>query len=137
MCKHVAAVLYGIGARLDEKPQLLFVLRGVDENELLAGAGQDLALARSAPTAAKVLNDSDVAALFGLEMAEINDSGAPVPTTPKPPRRTKAMNKGKAAAPTKALAAQNDGLPRRARSKVGSRRKVKIRAGKKARTKAD
>src|SRR5437870_7837335 len=32
MCKHVAAELYGIGARLDERPQLLFVLRGVDEN---------------------------------------------------------------------------------------------------------
>src|SRR5229473_3072421 len=29
MCKHVAAALYGVGARLDEKPQLLFVLRGV------------------------------------------------------------------------------------------------------------
>ena len=41
MCKHVAAALYGVGARLDEKPQLLFVLRGVDENELLASAGQD------------------------------------------------------------------------------------------------
>ena len=36
MCKHVAAALYGVGARLDEKPQLLFVLRGVDESELLA-----------------------------------------------------------------------------------------------------
>ena len=44
MCKHVAAALYGVGARLDEQPQLLFVLRGVDENELLAGAGQDLSL---------------------------------------------------------------------------------------------
>jgi uncharacterized Zn finger protein len=29
MCKHVAAVLYGAGARLDEKPELLFTLRGV------------------------------------------------------------------------------------------------------------
>jgi uncharacterized Zn finger protein len=70
MCKHVAAVLYGIGARLDEQPQLLFVLRDVDENELLASAGQDLALTRAAPNAAKVLDESDVAALFGLEMAE-------------------------------------------------------------------
>ena len=43
MCKHVAAVLYGVGARLDEQPQLLFVLRGADEAELIAGAGQDLA----------------------------------------------------------------------------------------------
>jgi uncharacterized Zn finger protein len=70
MCKHVSAVLYAIGARLDEKPQLLFVLRGVDENELIAGAGQDLPLSRETPGAAKVLSDTDVAALFGLEMAD-------------------------------------------------------------------
>jgi uncharacterized Zn finger protein len=70
MCKHVAAALYGIGARLDEKPELLFVLRGVDENELLSDAGQDLLLIRAAPGAATLLGDNDVAALFGLEMAE-------------------------------------------------------------------
>ena len=70
MCKHVAAALYGVGARLDEQPKLLFVLRGVDENELLAGAGQDLGRSEQARASAKVLNDGDVAALFGLEMAE-------------------------------------------------------------------
>jgi uncharacterized Zn finger protein len=83
MCKHVAAALYGVGARLDEKPQLLFVLRGVDENELLANAGQDLALTRTAPVAAKMLHYSDVAALFGLEMAEPAASDAAIPTSPK------------------------------------------------------
>ena len=31
MCKHVAAVLYGIGARLDHQPELLFALRKVDQ----------------------------------------------------------------------------------------------------------
>ena len=36
MCKHVAAVLYGVGARLDQKPELLFKLRGVDHEELIA-----------------------------------------------------------------------------------------------------
>ena len=30
MCKHVAAVLYGIGARVDENPFLFFELRGID-----------------------------------------------------------------------------------------------------------
>src|SRR5665213_3585096 len=68
MCKHVAAALYGVGARLDEKPELLFVLRGVDEKELLASAGQDLLETKGAPSSAKLLGDSDVAALFGLEM---------------------------------------------------------------------
>ena len=36
MCKHVAAVLYGIGARLDHQPELLFRLREVDEKDLIA-----------------------------------------------------------------------------------------------------
>src|SRR5579863_4389414 len=64
MCKHVAAVLYGVGARLDNKPQLLFVLRGVDENELLATAGPDVALGKSVPAAGRLLDSTDVAALF-------------------------------------------------------------------------
>jgi uncharacterized Zn finger protein len=68
MCKHVAAVFYGIGARLDEKPALLFELRGVDENELLANVGQEFPLKKAVPAATKVLDDSDVAGLFGLEM---------------------------------------------------------------------
>jgi uncharacterized Zn finger protein len=70
MCKHVAAVLYGVGARLDERPELLFELRGVDENELIARAGQNFALAQAPAGSAKVLDDGDVAVLFGLEMAE-------------------------------------------------------------------
>jgi uncharacterized Zn finger protein len=70
MCKHVAAVLYGIGARLDEKPALLFELRGVDEHELLANVGQELSLKKPVPATTKVLDDSDVAGLFGLEMVE-------------------------------------------------------------------
>lgn len=131
MCKHVAAVLYGIGARLDEKPRLLFVLRGVDENEMLAGSGQDLAISKSAPVAANVLDDNDVAALFGLEMAETIDSFAAVPIAAKPARRTKATNEGKAPKATKAPAAQNVDRSGRARSKVGSRRKAKIRGGRK------
>lgn len=35
MCKHVAAVLYGIGARLDENPFLFFTLRGIDVDHLI------------------------------------------------------------------------------------------------------
>ena len=77
MCKHVAAVLYGVGARLDHNPELLFVLRGVDENDLLARAGSDLSLAKPAPTHAKVLGDGDVAALFGIDVAASGDVAAP------------------------------------------------------------
>jgi uncharacterized Zn finger protein len=88
MCKHVAAVLYGVGARLDQQPHLLFVLRGVDQNELIADAGQGLA-AGSAPTFAKVLQDDDMAALFGLEMADGESSRVSASAKPKPARRMK------------------------------------------------
>jgi uncharacterized Zn finger protein len=92
MCKHVAAALYGVGARLDEKPQLLFVLRGVDENELITGAGENLSLATTTPSPAKVLDGSDMAALFGLEMAENANSEVPIHPNPQ---STKAKRKRK------------------------------------------
>jgi uncharacterized Zn finger protein len=96
MCKHVAAVLYGVGARLDQSPQLLFVLRGVDENELLAAAGPDLTLSQSAGSKAKVLDDTDMAALFGLEMADDAGSGSAVPAAPKRSRPSKTVKRSKA-----------------------------------------
>jgi uncharacterized Zn finger protein len=77
MCKHVAAVLYGVGARLDEKPALLFALRGVDQNQLLGDAGQELSLKKTVPATTKVLDDGDVAALFGLEMVETERTDTP------------------------------------------------------------
>ncbi|NWG75341.1 MAG: hypothetical protein HXY24_12145 [Rubrivivax sp.] len=70
MCKHVAAVLYGVGARLDDKPELLFRLRRVDEKELLAGAARGLPLAAKKPAAKKVLAGEDLSGLFGLELAD-------------------------------------------------------------------
>ena len=57
MCKHVAAVLYGVGARLDERPELLFALRKVDQKDLIATAGAGLPLARKAPAAGRVLRE--------------------------------------------------------------------------------
>jgi uncharacterized Zn finger protein len=90
MCKHVAAALYGVGARLDHEPRLLFVLRGVDEQELLASAGEDVSLTKGAPATAQVLDAGDVAALFGLEMADAVDPGTAVPTHAKPTKTRKA-----------------------------------------------
>ena len=92
MCKHVAAVLYGIGARLDHQPELLFRLHSVDEKELIAGAGKALPQAKRAPAAGKVLDGEDLAALFGLDMAP--GAGA----TTAEPKRTKARAGKKVAA---------------------------------------
>jgi uncharacterized Zn finger protein len=69
MCKHVAAVLYGIGARLDHQPELLFTLRKVDQQDLIAKAGSDLSKKRKGPAGAKVLASDDLSGMFGIEMA--------------------------------------------------------------------
>jgi len=69
MCKHVAAVLYAIGARLDKQPELLFRLHGVDERELLVHAGAARPLAKKRPDAATVLEGEDLSELFGLDLA--------------------------------------------------------------------
>src|ERR1039457_3656806 len=106
MCKHVAAALYGVGARLDEKPQLLFVLRGVDENELLARAGQGLPLTRATPSAAKVLDDNDVAALFGLEMVETTNSDTRTPPASKRHQRSNTSRESKTPALKKTATAK-------------------------------
>ncbi|MBI3938768.1 MAG: hypothetical protein HY323_17495 [Betaproteobacteria bacterium] len=76
MCKHVAAVLYGIGARLDEKPELLFALRKVNEKDLIAKAGKDLTLTGKAPAAGKVLEGAELAEIFGIEIAQAAEPGA-------------------------------------------------------------
>jgi len=102
MCKHVAAVLYGIGSRLDEKPELLFHLRAVDENDLVADLDTALPLAKKGPDAGKVLESDDISALFGLDMAEESVGG----TGPAPPRPAKKDGKS------------------RTEGKVGARKKV-------------
>ena len=130
MCKHVAAVLYGVGARLDEQPQLLFVLRDVDENELLASAGQDLPLTSAAPSAAKVLDESDVAALFGLEMTETTRIDTPTPIAQKRPSRSKMKRSSEKAAETKRLAAKKRNLPHIARAKAEPKWATLVRARK-------
>lgn len=73
MCKHVAAALYGVGARLDEQPQLLFKLRDVDENDLIAHVTKNAAtlpLAKHQVASKKILADDDLSKLFGLDMAK-------------------------------------------------------------------
>jgi uncharacterized Zn finger protein len=85
MCKHVAAVLYGIGARFDHQPELLFRLRAVDEAELIANAGAAAPLAKQKPSAAKILGSENLSEIFGLDMAQ----NAPPVAEPAAPKRVK------------------------------------------------
>jgi uncharacterized Zn finger protein len=132
MCKHVAAVLYGVGARLDQSPQLLFVLRGVDENELLAGA--DLASVKSAPRSkASVLDDTDMAALFGLEMADGGGAEGPGAADAKPAGGVKTKKRGNAPAVAKPVKAKTGKAPARKQVVTVPEPKVFVRTGRRAR----
>jgi uncharacterized Zn finger protein len=81
MCKHVAAVLYGVGARLDQKPELLFQLRAVDERDLLTNLNPAVALAGNPAASARSLKTEDLSALFDLDMAP--GAAPPAPSTPR------------------------------------------------------
>jgi uncharacterized Zn finger protein len=119
MCKHVAAVLYGIGARLDEQPELLFKLRKVDEKDLIAKAGKGLPLSKRGPAKDKVLAADGLSELFGLEIGSSADEpAAEAAPTPKKARRThraaKARSKPAAfAAPAKTAAHRSSTSPRK------------------------
>lgn len=86
VCKHVAAVLYGVGARLDEQPELLFTLRRVDAANLVTQAAELPIETKKTPPRARVLDDAELADVFGIEMATAAE--APPVTKKKPaPRR--------------------------------------------------
>jgi uncharacterized Zn finger protein len=63
LCKHVAAVLYGVGARLDKKPELFFTLRSVALEELVAKSAL-----RRAPPAEEALDTGSLEGIFGIEL---------------------------------------------------------------------
>jgi uncharacterized Zn finger protein len=69
MCKHLAAVMYGVGARLDWQPELLFKLRQVDHLELIEGAGKVDLVGKPKKGGKKTIDTGDLAGMFGIEMA--------------------------------------------------------------------
>ncbi len=66
MCKHVAAALYGVGARLDEEPELLFKLRHVDHLDLINKANLKTPTKRSGN--AQTIEGQNLSTLFGIEI---------------------------------------------------------------------
>jgi len=83
LCKHLAAVLYGVGARLDHQPELLFQLRGVDHQELINVELEPTLVTGTGTGGGRRLAGEDLSSLFGVE---IEQGRAPAP---KRPRSTK------------------------------------------------
>jgi len=131
MCKHVAAVLYGVGARLDQQPELLFQLRGVDHRELI---DVDTELAVSTKSSrrggSKRIASDDLSDVFGIELSvsDPEPSTASEPTTTRKTRKTraakKASTKKKAAAKKKATKKNGPASKKTVKKKPATKRKT-------------
>jgi len=149
MCKHVAATLYGVGARLDERPELLFALRGVDPAEMVEAA-VDHGLQRRKPGRAPVLAADDLSSVFGVEIdtggasPEEGSAGAGAGMRTRTRTRTKTATRSatRKAADAKGSARRSLSRKKRAAKKTkgkkttGNKAARKKRAGKKTGTQA-
>lgn len=111
MCKHVAATLYGVGARLDHEPELLFTLRDVDHLELISHAADVGAVDEATRADADgALAGADLGAMFGIDL----DVGTLPPSTgvAKAPRRPAAKRKPAAKGKKKTTGAKGKRSPK-------------------------
>jgi uncharacterized Zn finger protein/DNA-binding transcriptional regulator YiaG len=95
LCKHLAAVFYGVGNRLDASPEMLFTLRQVEPIELLTVNAEDIE--RLGGESSGELADADLNALFGVELRDEEDF-----SRFKPPARAGAAPVRAGAAPVRA-----------------------------------
>jgi uncharacterized Zn finger protein len=113
MCKHVAAVLYGVGARLDTKPEELFMLRQVDHIELIAKAGTGALTQPSTDQRDHMLDEGDLSSLFGIDIGDTSQKELSVSTQDKKPLKKKK--------PTKKLIKPVKKTMRKARAKTAKK----------------
>ena len=130
MCKHVASVLYGVGSRLDDRPESLFLLRGVDTEELIAtemtlpgDAGTDDALA-----------DDALAGIFGIDLDTGADGDGGTDVGDAPPPAPKAAAKRRKQKRRRATPAPEPEAPPVARAKARTRPVSTASAGRPRRT---
>lgn len=118
VCKHVAASLYGVGARLDARPELLFHLRGTDPQELVEHGANALTTAGQGAANALGANGDDLGALFGIELDGAPAESVP-PTAAKRTRRppVKGAKPRAAAASKKGNATRGKKTPKRTAKK--------------------
>jgi len=107
MCKHVAAILYGVGARLDTSPELFFTLRGVNMDDLIGQVARketEKLLSRQSGTSGRIIQSSDsrlsdISALFGVSLAADAPSTASEEARKSPNRPRKVVAKPKSPTP--------------------------------------
>jgi uncharacterized Zn finger protein len=82
MCKHIAAVMYCVGNRLDSSPELLFLLRAVDHKELIEQAIPTAPV--GSKSGATTIDADDLGAIFGIELGDAPPAPMAAKTRTKP-----------------------------------------------------
>jgi uncharacterized Zn finger protein len=125
MCKHIAAVLYGVGARLDQQPELLFVLRGVNHLDLISASANQVIQQQTAKGSRRQLAGSDLGDVFGIELDAAEESPSSAPPVKK--SRAKRSQNGTPKA-SRAATTKRDTAPKTTKSAAGQPAKVKAKA---------
>lgn len=124
MCKHVAAVLYGVGARLDRQPELLFKLRGVDHEDLIDADAEAAVSAATSRGKSKRLADGELSDVFGIDLDTSEDAAQTSAPRKKRSKTVTAGTRGKKVAKKKAAV-------KKTTKKKTKKKKTKKKAAKK------
>lgn len=126
MCKHVAAVLYGVGVRLDSDPEQLFRLRGVDPTDLVSTLAEPAAAAGEEDA----LVGEDLSAMFGITLED--EDPPPARSARKKASRRKVSRKKVTRKVTRRTAVRT--VARKKVARKATRKKVVRRVARKAAT---
>ena len=140
LCKHLAATLYGVGARLDAAPELLFTLRGVDHLELIGEAVGAANLDRALEgRAGAQLVGADLREVFGIDIELGTNGDSATSESHEAAGRKEVEMKARSRRSTatspptrrkKQAAAERNSVARDAQPKTGSRKKSAPKATK-------
>jgi uncharacterized Zn finger protein len=132
MCKHVAATLYGVGARLDHEPGLLFTLRGVNPTEMVEAA-VDQPAGNGTARKGRVLETEELSSVFGVDIDMDGVSSGDLSTLTRQTRRTRRSAKaanaaspgaGKAGTTARRSTAKNKSVAKKARARKATTNSV-------------
>jgi len=122
MCKHVAATLYAVGARLDESPEMLFALRGADHLELITAATESVtADSASAADVPDALSGENLAQVLGIEIEPLEPARKSKPAKLRA-RENAAINRKKVPPPIKTSCDKKRAKPRNNKSKASTKK---------------
>ena len=128
MCKHVAAALYGVGARLDEDPSLFFKLRKGDMDALVSQAVADKTdkmLKKAEKKSSRVMEDADLADVFGIDLDDNEAIAIPKKAPAKSAASRKRTGKAVKTAASKTARTRRKAKPRKAAAKATASKTAK------------